>query len=72
MKVTEHVERLLRQGKRPKELVELGFSKSVVTRVSRRLREEKAVSQKQVRSGAPQADTQLQTSPESPETMATI
>lgn len=41
MKVTHHVEHLLRQGRKPKELVELGFPKSVVTRVRRRLREEK-------------------------------
>jgi len=41
MKTTEHVEYLLRQGKKSGELVELGFPKRVVTRVSRRLREEK-------------------------------
>lgn len=41
MKVTEHVEHLLRQGRKPKELMELGFPKSVITRVRRRLREEK-------------------------------
>jgi hypothetical protein len=41
MKVTEHVEHLLRQGRKPRELIELGFPKSVVTRVRRRLREEK-------------------------------
>lgn len=39
MKVTEHVEHLLRQGKKPNELVELGFPRQVVTRVRRRLRE---------------------------------
>ncbi len=42
MKVTEHVEHLLRQGRKPVELVELGFPKSVVTKVRRQLREEKA------------------------------
>ena len=42
MKLNEHVESLLRQGHRPKELVELGFSKHIVTRVSRKLRAEKA------------------------------
>lgn len=42
MKVTEHVEHLLRQGRKPKELIDLGFPKSVVSRVRRRLREEKA------------------------------
>jgi hypothetical protein len=45
MKVSEHVEQLLRQGRKPKELVELGFSKQVVSRVRRRLREEKRASQ---------------------------
>ena len=43
MKVTEHVEHLLRQGKKPKELIELGFPKRVVTRVRRQLREEGAM-----------------------------
>jgi len=42
MKAIEHVEYLLTQGKDPKELVELGFPKHVVTRVSRRLKKEKA------------------------------
>jgi hypothetical protein len=41
MKVTQHVEHLLRQGRDPQELVELGFPKSVVTKVRRQLREEK-------------------------------
>lgn len=41
MKTTEHVEQLLRQGRKPKELVELGFPKSIVTRVRRQLKEEK-------------------------------
>lgn len=41
MKVTEHVEYLLRQGRNPRELVELGFPKSVITRVRRRLKQEK-------------------------------
>jgi len=43
MKITEHVEHLLRQGRKPKELIDLGFPKRVVTRVRRRLREEKAM-----------------------------
>ena len=42
MKVTAQVENLLRQGKKPKELVEFGFPKAVVTRVRRRLTEEEA------------------------------
>lgn len=71
MKVTEHVELLLRQGRKPKELIEFGFPKSVVTRVHRRLREEKkAASQRKEPLGAPQAETQLQAPPESPETIA--
>jgi SMC interacting uncharacterized protein involved in chromosome segregation len=41
MKTTEHIEYLLRQGRKPKELQELGFSKRVITRVSRKLRQEK-------------------------------
>ena len=49
MKVTEHVERLLRQGKKPKELVELGFPKRVVTRVHRQLRKEKTTVQSYLR-----------------------
>lgn len=72
MKVSKHVEQLLRQGRKPRELVELGFPKRVVTRVYRQLREEKATSQKKEPEGAPQAETQLQAPPESPETIATI
>lgn len=45
MKVTKHVEHLLRQGRKPKELVDLGFPKRVVTRVRRKLKEEKTTSQ---------------------------
>ena len=56
MKVTLHVEHLLKQGRKPKELIELGFPKSVVTRVHRQLREEKA---------APRSRTQKVTEVES-------
>ena len=45
MKVSKHIEYLLRQGKKPKELLALGFPKRVVTRVRRKLREEKAIQQ---------------------------
>ncbi len=38
MKVTEHIEYLLKQGKKSAELTELGFPKRLVTRVNRRLR----------------------------------
>ena len=72
MKVTKHVEQLLRQGRKPRELVQLGFPKSVVTRVRRQLREEKATSQEKEPEGAPQPGTHLQTLPEPPETVATI
>lgn len=51
MKVTDHVERLLRQGRKPKELVELGFPKRVVTRVRRQLREEKRASRPRTEKG---------------------
>ena len=51
MKVTEHVEHLLRQGRKPKELIELGFPKLVITRVRRRLREEKTTSQPRTQKG---------------------
>ena len=59
MKVTEHVEHLLRQGRKPKELIELGFPKSVVTRVRRQLREEKAAPQTKVPEGTTQAKAHL-------------
>jgi hypothetical protein len=48
MKVIEHVERLLRQGRKPKELVEMGFSKRVITRVRRQIKKDKADSQEKV------------------------
>ena len=52
MKVTQHVEHLLRQGKKPEELVELGFPKQVVTMVRRQLREEKAAQRVKPAKGA--------------------
>jgi len=55
MKTTEHVEYLLRQGRRPKELLELGFPKQVITRVRRQLRQEKAVQQVKVPEGKDRA-----------------
>lgn len=64
MKVTDHVEHLLREGRNPKELIELGFPKSVVTKVRRRLRQEKAARSRTqkvtaVGSGSQSAVTQL-------------
>ena len=43
MKVTEHVESLLRQRRKPKELIQLGFPASVVTRVRRKLKKEEGL-----------------------------
>jgi len=57
VKITEHVEHLLRQGRKPKELVELGFSKQVVGRVRRRLRKEKTVLQTKIPQEAGQAES---------------
>lgn len=48
MKITEHIEYLLRQGRSPEELLELGFSKQVITKVRRQLRREKAAQQAKV------------------------
>lgn len=45
MKLAEQVEYLLKRGKKPKELEELGFSKQIITRVRRKSREEKKISQ---------------------------
>jgi len=57
MKVTEHVKRLLEQGRRPKELIELGFPKSVVTRVRRQLREEKTAPQSRTQKGRTEVES---------------
>lgn len=65
MKVTEHIEHLLRQGRKPRELVELGFPKSVVTRVRRRLRGEKAATRAKIPKGATGAKKLPQPAPES-------
>ena len=51
MKITEHVEHLLRQRRKPKELIELGFPKRVVTRVRRQLREEETVPRSRTQKG---------------------
>jgi hypothetical protein len=72
MKVSKHVEKLLRQGRKPKELIELGFSKSIVTRIHRQLRKEKVALEGKVPKQLAQAETQLLTPPESPDTIATI
>ena len=41
MKTTEHIRKLLESGHGARELIELGFSKTAVTRVKRQLRKEK-------------------------------
>ena len=41
MKVSRRVRQLLRKGHKPKELIELGFPKSIVTRAYRQLHKEK-------------------------------
>ena len=72
MKVGEHVERLMRQGKKPKELIELGFSKTVITRVRRQLRKERALLRSQVPIGTSQGVSHFQTAAESPDQMAAM
>lgn len=59
MKTTAHVERLLRQGKKPKELLALGFPKRVVTMVRRRLREEKSSQVAKLAKGGRRAKSHL-------------
>jgi len=72
MKVTKHIEQLLRQGWKRKELIKLGFPKPAVARVDRQLREEKAALKAKAPKGTAQAENHLKTQPESPETIATI
>lgn len=72
MKVSQHVEKLLRQGRNPKELVEMGFPKSVVTRVRRQLRKKKAVSKRIVPERTAEAESHLQCPAELPENIAVI
>ena len=72
MKVTEHVEHLLRQGHKPKELVELGFPKHIITRVRRRLKNEKTVLEGKVPEGTADAESHPQDLTESSEKMAVI
>jgi len=48
MRVSQHVELLLRQGHKPRELIQLGFSKNVVSRVRRKLKMEKAAGEVKV------------------------
>ena len=52
----------MKQGRGPKELVELGFPRQVVTRVRRRLREEKASQQAKVS----EAGAEVKSHPQAP------
>jgi predicted nuclease with TOPRIM domain len=61
MKVTQHIEQLLRQGRKPRELIDLGFAKSAVTRVYRRLKREKAA----IEAKTPEGTKQTECHPES-------
>jgi len=72
VRVTKHIEQLLRQGRKPKELIDLGFAKATVTREYRRLKEEKTTLKAKTPEGTAQAEAPLPTLPESPETIATI
>jgi len=70
MKVTKHVEQLLRQGRKRKELIELGFPKRVVTRVYRKLKEEKTISQPGSQKGKVELNSHPQ--PATPVEMASV
>lgn len=70
MKVTEHVEHLLREGRKPKELLEMGFPKAIVTRVRRQLREGKTT--QPVPKGGAEAKSGSQPSATSPVEVAPI
>jgi predicted RNase H-like nuclease (RuvC/YqgF family) len=71
MKTTKHIKQLLREGRKPAELVELGFPKAVVTRVRRQLREEKAT-QPKVQKGRAEVKSCSQPSVTSPAEMAPL
>jgi hypothetical protein len=71
-RVTEHIERLFKQGYKRREIVELGFPERVVTRVYRQLRKEKATSSKKEPKRARQEETRAIVTPGSPEEIATI
>jgi hypothetical protein len=72
MKVTEHVEKLLRQGRKPRQLIKLGFSKTVVTKVHNQLRKEKAIVDGERSKTTTQAGGHLQAPAGSPEKMTVI
>jgi hypothetical protein len=72
MKVREHVENLLRKGRKPRERVELGFPKSVVTRVRGQLTEAKATPRAEMPQRVAQAERYLQTLAQLPEQVAAM
>lgn len=72
MKVTQQVENLIRQGRSPKELLELGFSKRAVTTVRRRMREEKAAQRIDAAKGQQGTKTQPGASTVAPEELVLI
>jgi len=72
MKVSQHVEHLLRQGRSPKDLLELGFPKRVVTRVRKQLREEKAAQQVKAARGRGKAIDQGEPSVDAADAVATL
>lgn len=63
MKSAEHVEYLLRQGRKPRELVELGFPKRVITRVRRQLKQEKIASQPETERDKPDQVAEVHAKP---------
>lgn len=72
IKVTKHIEQLLRQGRKPKELVALGFPKLVVTRVYRRLKKEKAAIEAKTPEGTKQTECHPETVAELTEKIVAI
>jgi hypothetical protein len=72
IKVTKHIEQLLRQGRKPKELVALGFPKLVVTRVYRRLKKEKAAIEAKTPEGTEQTECHPETAVELTEKIVAI
>jgi len=66
MKVTKRVEHLLRKGHKSRELIESGFPKSVVTKVSRQLRRERTAPEAKVPERTTQTEGHVQCLPELP------
>jgi len=62
MKATQHVEHLLQQGHKPKELIDLGFPKQIITKVRRRLKEKKKALQPKGPKSKAEAESNLRSS----------